>query len=95
MTREWFKKWWSNIIPSEVERVTYLLFSSIIIGIIIWLWQPINIIVWDFRGAAAAIFLQSLSILGLFIIGVSVFSLSASDLSGWKQIHISKNEIIA
>ena len=41
MARNWFKKWWKEIIPASIERVTYLLFSSIILGIIILFWQPI------------------------------------------------------
>lgn len=85
MARSWFKKWWSNIIPASLERVTYLLFSSIILGIIIMYWQPINIIIWDIRGSAVAIFLRGISVLGLIIIVVSVLSLSSADFIGWQQ----------
>lgn len=94
MARDWFKKWWKEIIPASVERVTYLLFSSIILGIIILNWQPINIVIWDLRGSAIAVFITGLSILGLFIIAISVFSLSASDFSGWRQINESLDEPI-
>lgn len=85
MARSWFKKWWSNIIPASLERVTYLLFSSIILGIIIMYWQPINIIIWDIRGSVVAIFLRGISVLGLIIIVVSVLSLSSADFIGWQQ----------
>lgn len=87
MARNWFKKWWIEIIPSSVERVTYLLFSSIILGIIIMFWQPINIVIWDFRDSAIAVFIMGLSVLGLCIIGISILSLSAGDFSGWRQIQ--------
>ena len=85
MARSWFKKWWSNIIPASLERVTYLLFSSIILGIIIMYWQPINIIIWDIRGSAVAVFFRGISVLGLIIIVVSVLSLSSADFIGWQQ----------
>lgn len=87
MARNWFKKWWTEIIPASIERVTYLLFSSIVLGIIILFWQPINVIIWDLRGSAVAVFITGLSILGLFIIAISVLSLSAADFSGWRQIQ--------
>lgn len=87
MARDWFKKWWKKVIPKEVERVTYVLASSIIVGVIILLWQPINVVIWDFRGSAIAVFIQGLSLLGLLIVGISVFSLSAADFSGWRQIN--------
>lgn len=92
MARNWFKKWWKEIIPASVERVTYLLFSSIILGIIILFWQPINVVIWDFRGSASAVFINGLSILGLGIIGVSILSLNAVDFSGWRQVQAFAND---
>ena len=86
MARSWFKKWWSNIIPASLERVTYLLFSSIILGIIILYWQPINVIIWDIRGSAFAVFLRGISVLSLIIIVVSALSLSSADFIGWQQV---------
>lgn len=85
MARSWFKKWWSNIIPASLERVTYLLFSSLILGIIILYWQPINVVIWDTRDSALAVFLSGISLLGLTIIIISVLSLSSADFIGWQQ----------
>ncbi|MFK7949301.1 MAG: isoprenylcysteine carboxylmethyltransferase family protein [Saprospiraceae bacterium] len=91
MARDWFKKWWKNVIPATVERVTYLLFSSIVLGIIILFWQPINIVIWDLQGSSIAVFITGLSILGLVIIAISVLSLSAADFSGWQQVRASND----
>ena len=90
MARSWFKKWWTRIIPEALERVTYLLFSSIVLGIIILYWQPINVVIWDIRGGAAAIFLSGMSILGLLIIVISILSLNSADFSGWQQVKAQK-----
>ncbi|MFT5833908.1 MAG: protein-S-isoprenylcysteine O-methyltransferase Ste14 [Cognaticolwellia sp.] len=92
MARNWFKKWWINLIPKQFERVSYNLVSSFILAIIIWQWEPINVVVWDLRNSAVAIFLQGLSILGLFIIGISIFSLDIADFSGWKQVKSINKE---
>lgn len=92
MARSWFKKWWKDIVPEQLERVTYILFSSIILGIIILLWQPLNVTLWDFRGSSIAVFIYGLSILGLLIVTISVFSLSASDFSGLRQIKATEDK---
>lgn len=87
MARDWFKKWWKTIIPKQLERVFFNLISSFTLAIIISQWQPMNVVIWDFRGAAIAVFIQGVSILGLLIIVISVLSLDAADFSGWKQVH--------
>ncbi|NJN77252.1 MAG: isoprenylcysteine carboxylmethyltransferase family protein [Saprospiraceae bacterium] len=94
MARDWFKKWWTNLIPKQFERVFYNLISSFILAIIIWQWQPINVVVWDLRGSAIAVFLYGISILGLCITAISIFSLDAADFSGWKQVKSIGNEAI-
>ncbi len=92
MARDWFKKWWQSIIPKQLERLTYLLFSSFAIAIIILFWQPINGVIWDIRGTAFAIFIRGISLSGLLIVAVSVFSLSAADFSGWQQLNKTISE---
>lgn len=94
MARDWFKKWWKTIIPKQLERVFFNLISSFVLAIIISQWQPMNVVIWDLRGSANAVFIQGLSILGLFIVIVSIFSLGAADFSGWKQIKATENEVV-
>jgi protein-S-isoprenylcysteine O-methyltransferase Ste14 len=86
MARDWFKKWWKMVIPKQFERVFFNLISSFVLAIIISQWQPMNIVVWDFRGSASSVFIHGLSILGLFIAVASVFALDAADFTGWKQV---------
>ncbi len=92
MARDWFKKRWQQIIPTSLERLTYLLFSSFAIGVIIWFWQPINGVLYDIRGSALSIFIRGISLCGLLIVAISVFSLNAADFSGWKQLNQNQSK---
>lgn len=87
MARDWFKKRWESIVPKSLERLTYLLFSSFALALIIWFWQPINGVIWDIRGSALAIFIRGISFSGLLLVAISVFSLNAADFSGWQQLN--------
>lgn len=94
MARNWFKKWWKTLIPQQFERIFYNLISSFVLAIIISQWQPMNVVIWDLRGSAVAVFIKGLSISGLCIVAISVWALDAGDFSGWKQMKAPKNEIV-
>lgn len=87
MSRKWFKKWWTQLIPASIERATYLLLSSLALALVIWQWQPFGQVIWDLRGSSASVFLYGLSFTGLLIILISVFSIDALRFMGWRQLH--------
>ena len=47
MARQWFKRWWTRAIPEPVERSTYVLFSSVALLLLFWLWEPIGGVIWE------------------------------------------------
>src|SRR3989442_368706 len=47
MARPWFKQAWTQIVPAELERSTYVLFSSVLLILMFAFWQPIGGTVWS------------------------------------------------
>src|SRR5215471_6939353 len=47
MARPWFKAWWTKLIPTPVERSTYVLFTSLALILIYWKWAAMPQLVWN------------------------------------------------
>src|SRR5829696_441623 len=87
MARPWFKRMWTRIVPEPVERSTYVLFSSLALLLLFWLWRPIGGVVWSFDGVGAAVILAVYA-LGLLIVLVSTFLINHFDLFGLRQVWL-------
>lgn len=85
MARQWFKNWWTRIIPKAAERSTYVLQSALFLGLAMWQWQPMPTTLWSFDGALA---LASYAIFGLGVCMVllSTFLIDHFELFGLRQI---------
>src|SRR5262245_44908415 len=46
MARPAFKRWWTRFVPPPVERSTYVLVSSLTLGLLFWQWRPIPSVLW-------------------------------------------------
>jgi methanethiol S-methyltransferase len=88
MARPWFKVAWTRIVPSPVERSTYVLFSSLALLLLFWKWQPIGGIIWNVESASGRLGLYAIYALGWVTVLVATFLINHFDLFGLRQVWL-------
>jgi protein-S-isoprenylcysteine O-methyltransferase Ste14 len=88
MARPAFKRWWTQFVPSPIERSTYVLASSLALVLLFWLWRALPAIVWDIRAAPLRLVIWGLFWLGWVTVLVSTFLINHFDLFGLRQVYL-------
>jgi protein-S-isoprenylcysteine O-methyltransferase Ste14 len=88
MARKWFKERWTQIIPSAVERSTYVLFASLALVLLLWQWRPIGITVWSVQDSYARLAIQALCGAGWLTVLAATFYINHFDLFGLRQVWL-------
>jgi methanethiol S-methyltransferase len=88
MARQWFKRAWTRIVPTPVERSTYVLFSSLALILLFWKWQPIGGIIWSIESAAGRVALYTLYAAGWLTVLLATFLINHFDLFGLRQVWL-------
>jgi protein-S-isoprenylcysteine O-methyltransferase Ste14 len=88
MARPTFKRWWTQFVPSEIERATYVLASNLCVALLLWQWRPLGGVVWDVANPAGRVALHARFALGW--LGVPLVSLMINhyDLLGTRQVWL-------
>jgi methanethiol S-methyltransferase len=86
MARQWFKAAWTRIVPTPVERSTYVLFSSLALILLFWRWEPIGGEIWHVTSAAGQLVLEVLYAAGWLTVLATTFLINHFDLFGLRQV---------
>jgi len=83
-----FKRRWTHIIPTELERSSFVLLSSICPVFMMWQWQPIGGIIWSVKNEMLNMVLHIAYLTGWAIVFVSTFLINHFDLFGLRQVWL-------
>lgn len=88
MARKWFKDLWTRVVPPPVERSTYVLFSSLALILLFWLWRPLGGVVWSVENQVGVYILHGLFAFGWMLVLYSTFLINHFDLFGLRQVWL-------
>ncbi|MHC4427742.1 MAG: methanethiol S-methyltransferase [Planctomycetota bacterium] len=88
MARPKFKRWWTGLVPSPIERSTYVLITNVILVLIFWLWRPMGGMVWDVETPIARGILWTLFGAGWLVVLLATFQINHFDLFGLRQVWL-------
>ncbi len=88
MARPAFKRAWTRIIPEPAERSTFVLASSIMLGCIVYFWQPLGGVLWQVTDPVAVGVLYGLFAIGWGILFLASFQINHFDLFGLRQVWL-------
>jgi protein-S-isoprenylcysteine O-methyltransferase Ste14 len=88
MARPAFKRWWTRFVPPPVERSTFVLVSSLTLGLLFWQWRPIPSVVWHIASPAGRWVIQAIFWIGWVVVFVSTFLINHFDLFGLRQVYL-------
>lgn len=89
MARPWFKRAWTRIVPSSMERSVYVLAASFVLILLFAAWRPIPETVWDLRGTAMEWPIWGLFAAGWGIVLLSTFLINHFELFGLQQAWLN------
>lgn len=95
MARNSFKQWWTQFIPKPVERSTYVLFASLVLLLLFWLWRPMPAVIWHIEEPEIAAVITGVSFVGWLVVFTSTYLINHFELFGLLQVanHLAGREM--
>jgi len=88
MARPAFKRAWTRVIPQPLERSTYVLASTLLLGCIVVFWQPLGGVLWQLTDPLAVGLVYGLFAIGWGILFLASFQINHFDLFGLRQVWL-------
>ena len=86
MARPAFKRRWTRLVPKHVERSTYVLLTSAVLGLAFWQWHPIPTVLWDVSSSTARALLWGLFALGWVWVLAMTYAIDHLDMFGLSRV---------
>lgn len=88
MARPAFKRVWTRLVPTPIERSTYVLVACIVTAVMLGCWQPVHAIVWDIANGGTRLLLWALFAAGWLMVPTVSLMINHFDLFGTRQVWL-------
>ncbi len=88
MARPGFKRWWTTIVPTPIERSVYVYIANLFMFALLAFWQPMPMVIWDVDYPVARTALWSLYVTGWLLVPLASLMINHFDLFGTRQVWL-------
>jgi protein-S-isoprenylcysteine O-methyltransferase Ste14 len=85
MARPAFKRRWTQIVPREMERSTFVLATVLALGLLMWQWRPLGGVIWQVDDAGMRAVLYGAFAFGWGLALLATVLINHFDLFGLRQ----------
>jgi methanethiol S-methyltransferase len=88
MARPAFKARWTRLVPAPIERSTYVLASCVALIVLMWFWQPIDMVIWRVSHPVGWWLATVLFAAGWLLVPLVSLAINHFDLFGVRQVWL-------